>query len=79
MASTVCVVQGRTLHEMQFNLKTGLEISEDSYKHSIVYPIFGTGQGSSASPTVWIVILNLLINIHDQFGHGATYFSPDKK
>ena len=48
---------------MKYNLLTGLVISEQDYQHCQVYPIYGTGQGSTASPVIWVVILNNLIEL----------------
>lgn len=77
MPPNVCLVQGKTLEEMKYNLQTGWGISLDHYKHNAVYPIYGTGQGSAGSPIIWVVILNTLLHCHDLHGHGAIYYNPD--
>ena len=72
----VCLVQGRTLQEMRYNLQTGFGISLEHYTNSSSTPIYGTGQGSAASPIIWVVILNTLICCHETQGNGAVYFDP---
>ena len=79
MPPKVCAVQGKTLAEMRCNLMTGLGPSELDYQHCHTFPIHGTGQGSAASPVIWITIVNNLIECHEQLGHGASHASPDDK
>ena len=73
----VCLVQGKTLEDMKYNLQTGFGISIENYKNSSATPIYGTGQGSAASPIIWVVILNTLITCHEKIGNGAKYFEPN--
>ena len=73
MHKNVCIVQGRTLREVQYKLKTGLGTPTSSYRHSLISPIYGTGQGSASSPVIWLVILNHLMECHDELSHGASY------
>ena len=39
------------LRQAKFLLKTHLRISDSDFRHCKLYPIYGTGQGSAASPT----------------------------
>ena len=75
----VCLVQGKTLSEMKYNLQTGFGISLENYSNSISTPIYGTGQGSAASPITWAVILNALITCHEEKGNGALYYDINGK
>ena len=79
MPPKACAVQGSTLADMKYDLMTGLGLSELDYQHGVSHPIYGTGQGSAASPVIWIVLLNHLIDCHEKKGHGAGYISPDGK
>jgi len=72
----VCMVQGRTLKEAKYYLKTKLGISEHCIVHSRELPWFGTGQGSGNSPTYWLLIVTTLSDIYDSKAKGATYVSP---
>ena len=77
MPPKVCTVQGATLAEMKYNLMTGLGLSDLDYQHCATHPIYGTGQGSAASPVIWIVLLNHLIECHEHVGHSARHSSPN--
>eukprot|EP00957_Ditylum_brightwellii_P148094 11275449-Ditylum_brightwellii.AAC.1 len=67
-----------TLQEARFKLKTVLGISEEFYQHCQAFPIYGTGQGSTNSPTIWFFINSTLFDIHEAKAHGATFTMPDK-
>jgi hypothetical protein len=74
----VALVQGKTLEEVRYHLKTKLGISDENYKHCDIYPIYGTGQGSGNSPTVWLVISSILFDCYESKAFGATFESPDR-
>jgi hypothetical protein len=52
----VIFIHAQTLEEAEFKLKSSTKVSETSYKHCTKFPIHGTGQGSSNSPTIWCFI-----------------------
>ena len=79
MHRQICVVQGRTLGEAKYHLKTKYGISDDYIQHCEAYPIFGTGQGSGNSPTYWLFISSTLFNMYDSLVHGSVYQSRDRK
>jgi hypothetical protein len=74
----VAIVQGKTLEEVRYHLKTQLGVTDDHYKHCEVSPVYGTGQGSGNSPTVWLVISSILFTCYSAKAHGARFESPDK-
>jgi hypothetical protein len=74
----VTLVHATTLAEARYKLKTALGISEAEYSHEDAFPIYGTGQGSTNSPTIWIIISSTLFDVHMQRANGATFSSPDK-
>jgi hypothetical protein len=78
MHKFVALVQGHTLEEVRYHLKTKLGISTENYQHSKISPIYGTGQGSGNSPTVWLVISSILFNCYESIAHGAIFESPDR-
>ena len=73
----VALVQGRTLEDVKYHLKTQLGVSEEAYKHCIITPIYGTGQGSGNSPTIWLVVSSILFRCYSKRAHGARFESPD--
>ena len=74
----VCAVQGATLVEMKHNSMTVLGLSELDCQHCDAHPIHGMGQDSAASPVMWTVLLNHLIECHEHLGHSASCASPDR-
>jgi hypothetical protein len=60
---------GKTLEEVKYHLKTQLGVSEDHYKHYQISPVYGTGQGSGNSPTVWLVISSILFICYSEKAH----------
>jgi hypothetical protein len=60
-----------------WNKSTALGILGSSYSHSDDLPVYGTGQGSCASPSVWLQICSILFDCHNQQSYGANYISPD--
>jgi hypothetical protein len=52
----------QSLQLMKYTVKTVYGISEDSYQGTPFAPLFGTGQGSGASPAVWLTLVVLLLN-----------------
>ena len=39
--------------------------------------MYGTGQGSCSSPSIWLQICSILFDCHNQKSYGANYYSPD--
>jgi hypothetical protein len=78
MHKFVALVQGHTLEEVRYHLKTKLGISTENYQHCKTSPIYGTGQGSGNSPTVWLVISSILFDCYESKAHGAIFESPDR-
>jgi hypothetical protein len=52
-------------------------IFKSSHSHHVEFPIFGSGQGSGNSPSIWLFISSTLCDIHQQISHGAKFVSPD--
>ena len=77
MNKKICIVQGKTLEEAKYHLKTQLGISDDFIQHSQTYPIYGTGQGSGNSTTYWLFISSTLFDMYDCVATGSTYTTPD--
>ena len=73
----VIFVHAKTLQEARFTLKTAKGISDTWYLHCVRFPIHGTGQGSTNSPTIWCFILSELFECHTKEAHGILFESPD--
>jgi hypothetical protein len=65
-------MQAATLQKMLFRIRTAIGDSKQSYTHSSATPIHGTGQGSCASPAIWLLVSSLLMDCLFQLGHGMT-------
>ena len=67
-----------SLQFMRYAVKTIYGISEDNYLGTPFEPLFGTGQGSGASPAKWLTLVVLLMDTLDRIIPGRTTFeSPD--
>eukprot|EP00957_Ditylum_brightwellii_P085865 6532291-Ditylum_brightwellii.AAC.1 len=48
-------------------------VSNDYYQHRKMFPIYGTGQGSTTLLTIWLIISSTLFGIHEELSNGATF------
>ena len=78
MHRKICVVQGKTLEEAKYHLKTKYGISKEYNQHCEVHPLFGTGQGSGNSPAYWLFISSTLFDMYDSKAHGSIYEIKDR-
>ncbi len=62
---------------MKYYTRAGEGVRSDWYRHSPAFPINGTGQGSCASPIVWVLISVVLINALRSLHKGMSFQSPD--
>lgn len=63
---------------MQYTVKTVHGISSENYRGTPYEPLFGTGQGSGASPAVWLSLVVILMNTLDHLIPDRMEFqSPD--
>ena len=73
----VVFVHAKTLEEAEFKLKISTKMSDTSYKHCLKFPIHGTGQGSTNSPTIWCFVSSVLFQCHNLKAHGILFKSPE--
>ena len=67
-----------SLKLMKYTVKTVHGISEDNYQGTPFSPLFGTGQGSGASPAVWLTLIVTLMNTLDRLiPERMEFTSPD--
>ena len=74
MPSNACLMQAKTLQHMRFHLRTAMGISDNYYTHTSKTPVHGSGQGSCASPTLWLIISSILMRCLDNTSSGMKIF-----
>jgi hypothetical protein len=79
ISRNVASVQANTLKSMKFRLRTALGDSKRTYQHSNKTPIHGTGQGSCASPAIWLLISSILMECLSETGGGMTMINVNTK
>lgn len=62
MTERGCHMHATTLQFMQFWHKMALGISKSFYQRSNESPVHGSGQGSCASPALWLLISSILMD-----------------
>jgi len=77
MHRKVVAVHATTLQQARFHHRTASGLSEQSYSHSIHFPIYGSGQGSGNSPAIWLFISSTLCDIHQEISYGASFTNPE--
>ena len=75
----LCNLHAENLRQANYLLKTTLGVTESGYSHSRQHPIYGTGQGSPSSPSIWCFLSCRLFEAHDQRAYGATFQSPNQE
>ena len=55
------------------------KVSEATYKNGKLFPLHGSGQGSSNSPHIWLFISSVLYDVYDKNSHGMKFSTPDRK
>jgi hypothetical protein len=78
MPNQMCKVQAATLENMQYKLRTALGDSTKCYSHSATTPVHGTGQGSCASPCIWLLISSILMECLEKTSTGMTMVDVDR-
>ena len=71
-------VHATTLQRMRYKVKTAYGISEDTYTGNMEQPLFGTGQGSGASPAAWLtLVVVLMYTLERVTSERVRFYSPD--
>jgi hypothetical protein len=73
----IAEIHGSMLEKAVYRIKTQLGISRGSYSHSVEWPVFGTGQGSCASPLFWLLNCSAYLSIYQSRCFGAKYSNMD--
>ena len=75
--ANVAKVHGDTLKNAIFRVKTQLGVSHGNYSHTDENPVFGSRQGSTASPPTWTMNGSLYFDVYDKHCNGADYADLD--
>lgn len=68
------------LRLMKYTVKTVHGVSDENYSGTVFEPLFGTGQGSGASPAVWLSLVVVMLNTFERLIPERMHFvSPDGK
>ena len=71
-------IHAETLQKMEYAVKTQFGTSTGTYTGSKEEPLFGTGQGSGASPAAWLSLVVILMNTMDKLiSERVSFQSPD--
>jgi hypothetical protein len=73
----IAEIHGSMLEQAVYRIKAQLGISRGSYSHTAEWPVFGTGQGSCASPPFWLLNCSTYLSIYQSRCYGATYSNMD--
>lgn len=66
-----------TLQQAWYHIYTDLGVSAESYSHSELMQIYGTGQGSGNSPVLWLFICCMLFALYASLAKPAQYCNLD--
>lgn len=76
MPSNAIRLHAEALQFMKYTVKTVHGISDSNYQGTPFAPLFGTGQGSGASPAVWLTLVVLLLQTFDRLIPHRMNFAP---
>ena len=78
MSEEAIKIHAGTLENMKYSVKTQFGTSKGMYSGTQDEPLFGTGQGSGASPAAWLSLVVILMNTMDKLIPERVVFqSPD--
>jgi hypothetical protein len=77
MPKSACELHGITIYEMQHHVKTAIGISSAFFQSTPEKVLYGSGQGSSGSPPLWMTISIVMFRaLEARMGKGAHYACP---
>ena len=77
MPSDACELHGKTIANMQHHVKTALRVSQAFFQSTPEMMLYGSGQGSSGSPPLWVVCSDILFKaLENLTGKGMSFQSP---
>jgi len=66
MSEEAVRIHAETLEQMRYTVKTQHGVSDNSYGGTVDEPLFGTGQGSGASPAAWLSLVVIIMSTMDR-------------
>ena len=65
----IVLIHSKTLEEAEYRLRTATGTSDTTYSHCLEFPLYGSGQGSGNSPSIWLFISSTLFDVQPQNRH----------
>jgi hypothetical protein len=79
ITNKICKLQPINLLESKFQIRTAAGDSTRTYQHSEDTLMHGTGQGSCASPAIWLLIRSFIMDLLEQNANGMELHDIDKR
>ena len=73
MPKKFTTILGELLEQAKYAIKTSRGISDATYRHSKDSPVFGGGQGSKLTATIWGKLVSRALDLHGCLGKGSQY------
>ena len=77
MPKEILDITAQTLEESKYHISTADGIAEEHYSHTSQTRVYGTGQGSTLSPSAWALVCSQLFKTHKKHAIGSVYINPD--
>ena len=77
MPKEILGITAQTLEESKYHISTADGIAEEHYSHTSQTRVYGTGQGSTLSPSAWALVCSQLFKTHKKHAIGSVYINPD--
>lgn len=71
---SIVFINGNTLQQAQYRLKTAFNVSDTFFKHNNVFPIFGSGQGAGNMSGIWGCISSVTFDCYQQKSAWSNFF-----
>jgi hypothetical protein len=71
-------LKAKTIRKMQFRIRTALGISQTHYEDTPETPLYGSGQGSGSSATIWMFISLIIMDCFEDIATGMTMSNIDQ-
>ena len=75
MPANAIKTQTGALQFMKYVIKTVFGISKDNYKGTLFESLFGTRQGSGASPAIWLALVVIILYAYNVLANKGYSFS----
>lgn len=76
---SIVFINGNTLKEVKYVLKTQSGVSEKSYQYFNLFSIHGSGQGAGNFPGIWCCISSNIFVCYKKKANGEEFYYPDMK